>query len=585
MPKRYNLVNIRALLIEGFTAAELRDFCYDTPGFKAVHYQLAENTDKAEIVQKLLVHAEQKLLLDELLAWAEAQNPARYASHQPYLEDDPSLIRAGLVPAPIVETSPAVGTSPTPTPLQPAPSPLRVFLCHAAADKPAVRELYHRLRSDGFQPWLDEEDLLPGQKRQREIPKAVAASDVVVVCLSNAALTKAGYVQDEIKFALDATDRQPEETIFLIPLRLEECDVPDRLAGLHWVNFFDPRGYERLLRALRAKAEAKAKAEVESRAEVKPAPGRKPPVKPRPKIPPGDTCLGGMRDEVAMAYYREYLSGLGGETKLEQKIAEPQSQPQTLPRRFDFEPEMILIPAGEFLMGSDPKKDKYALENEQPQHTLYLPDYYMAKTPVTNAQYAAFVKATGHRAPHVDLDWAKPYIWRDQMPPTGKENHPVVLVSWNDAVAYCRWLAEATGRPYRLPAEAEWEKGARGTDGHIYPWGNKWDAKWCNSAEGGKKGTTPVDAYPAGASPYGLLDMAGNVWEWCSTIWQDKAYPFQVQDEWTKVYLDRTNVLRVMRGGAFGNYVRFVRCAARLRNDPGNGGSDVGFRVVVSPFS
>lgn len=588
MPKRYNLVNIRALLIEGFTAAELRDFCYDTPDFKLVHHQLAENTGKAEIVQKLLVHAEQKLLLDELLIWAEAQNPARYASHRPYFEAAPPFVRAGLVPAPDVETSPGVGASPTPTvdistlptrhPSNPPLFPLRVFLCHAAADKPAVRDLYHRLRSDGFQPWLDEEDLLPGQKWQREIPKAVAASDVVVVCLSNAALTKAGYVQDEIKFALDAADRQPEETIFLIPLRLEECDVPERLAGLHWVNFFDPKGYERLLRALRAKAEAKAKAETEAKGKVEPAVRKKPAVKPRPEIPPGDRYLGGVRDEEAMAYFREHFARLGAETKPKEKTPDPQP-PTPLPR-FDFEPEMIFIPAGEFLMGNDPKKDKYASEAEQPQHTLFLPDYYMAKTPVTNAQYAAFVQATSYSAPHLDADWDKSYNWRGETPPAGKENHPVVLVSWDDAVVYCRWLAETTGKSYRLPSEAEWEKGARGTDGRIYPWGNEWDVKRCNSVESRKNGTTSVDAYPAGASPYGLLDMVGNVWEWCSTIWRN--YPFQVQEEWTEEYLDRVNVIRVLRGGAFPTESYSMDCATRYGLDPHYRDFGIGFRVVLS---
>jgi formylglycine-generating enzyme required for sulfatase activity len=140
-----------------------------------------------------------------------------------------------------------------------------------------------------------------------------------------------------------------------------------------------------------------------------------------------------------------------------------------------FEPEMILIPAGEFLMGSDPQKDSDTEDNEQPQHLLYLPDYYLGKTPVTNAQYRAFVQATGYQRPE---DWAK------GRPPRDKEDHPVVNVSWYDAVTYCRWLSEVTGKSYSLPSEAEWEKGARGTDGRIYPWGNQWDETRCNSSQG-----------------------------------------------------------------------------------------------------
>jgi hypothetical protein len=130
---------------------------------------------------------------------------------------------------------------------------LRIFLCHSSADKPAVRELYQRLRADGFEPWLDEEDLIPGQDWRREIPKAVKNSDVVIVCLSSGSVNKAGYVQKEIKFALDTADEQPEDTIFIIPLKLEECKVPDRLSRWQWVNYFTNNGYSKLLRALNAR--------------------------------------------------------------------------------------------------------------------------------------------------------------------------------------------------------------------------------------------------------------------------------------------------------------------------------------------
>jgi formylglycine-generating enzyme required for sulfatase activity len=132
----------------------------------------------------------------------------------------------------------------------------------------------------------------------------------------------------------------------------------------------------------------------------------------------------------------------------------------------------------------------------------------------------------------------------------------VVLVSWHDAVAYCNWLAEVTGKPYHLPSEAEWEKGGRGSDGRIYPWGNQWDAKRCNSEEGSKGGTTPVGAYPHGASPHGLLDMAGNVWEWTRSLWGEDwqkpsfKYPYDPDDGREDLNAP-ASVCRVLRGGSW----------------------------------
>jgi formylglycine-generating enzyme required for sulfatase activity len=108
--------------------------------------------------------------------------------------------------------------------------------------------------------------------------------------------------------------------------------------------------------------------------------------------------------------------------------------------------------------------------------------------------------------------------WAEGKLPPGKSDHPVNDVAWDEAMAYCRWLSDVTGRAYSLPSEAEWEKGARGTDGRIYPWGKQWDATRCNADKGDQDDTTPVDAYPQGASPYGVLDMAGNVWEWTRSL-------------------------------------------------------------------
>jgi formylglycine-generating enzyme required for sulfatase activity len=234
-----------------------------------------------------------------------------------------------------------------------------------------------------------------------------------------------------------------------------------------------------------------------------------------------------------------------------------------------FEPELILIPAGEFLMGSDPSKDKNAREEEQPQHSIYLPDYYIAKTPVTNTQYRAFVQDARHELPR-GWDWHGPEY------PQGKADHPVVNVSWHDAMAYCQWLAEATGKAYRLASEAEWEKAARGTDGRIWPWGNEWDARRCNSSEGGPGDTMPVGQYsPQGDSPYGCVDMVGNVWEWTLSLYKD--YPYDLEDGRED---PRSSGPRVLRGSAFNYSGRGVRCACR-RGYVRLG--SIGFRLCVAP--
>jgi hypothetical protein len=135
-------------------------------------------------------------------------------------------------------------------------SSLRVFICHSSEDKPGVRDLYKRLKNDRIAPWLDEEDLLPGQDWDYEITNAVRSSHAVIVCLSAHSVNKAGYIQKEIKKVLDVADEQPDGTIFLIPLRLEDCAVPGRLRRWQWVNLYEGRGYERLMQALHSRERA-----------------------------------------------------------------------------------------------------------------------------------------------------------------------------------------------------------------------------------------------------------------------------------------------------------------------------------------
>jgi len=170
-------------------------------------------------------------------------------------------------------------------------------------------------------------------------------------------------------------------------------------------------------------------------------------------------------------------------------------------------------------------------DNEAPQKSINLPAFRIQKTPVTQAEYAEFVRATNHPAPFVDQKtWksyglvhpysrAQQYLWHQGRPSKGKENHPVVLVSFEDAASYARWLSGKTGRTLKLPSEAEWEKAMRGTDGRLYPWGNQYSADKLNNADAGPFATMPVGSFREGASPYGVLDGAGNVFEWTRTDW------------------------------------------------------------------
>src|ERR1044071_3346828 len=132
--------------------------------------------------------------------------------------------------------------------------PLKVFLCHASLDKSKVRELYRYLRKRGIRSWFDEVDLVGGQDWQVEVPKALATSDAIIICLTKNSVDKEGYIQKEIKFALDKALEMPEGRIFLIPVRFEECEVPFTLSRYQWVDLFDEAGYARMMRALKYRA-------------------------------------------------------------------------------------------------------------------------------------------------------------------------------------------------------------------------------------------------------------------------------------------------------------------------------------------
>ena len=228
------------------------------------------------------------------------------------------------------------------------------------------------------------------------------------------------------------------------------------------------------------------------------------------------------------------------------------------------EPEWVTIPAGEFWMGSE-KGDS----DEKPAHRLKLPAFQIARVPVTNAQYALYV---------ADAKAQPPQHWRGGEIPKGLENHPVVHVNWHDALNYCRWLSEKSGKTITLPSEAQWEKAARGPkDQREYPWGDRWEELHANTGELGLSETTPVGLFIQGASPYGALDLSGNVWEWTRSLLEN--YPYDQKDGRENL---QASGPRVVRGGSWINPARSARCAFRNRYNPDNRSNDLGFRVILS---
>jgi formylglycine-generating enzyme required for sulfatase activity len=242
------------------------------------------------------------------------------------------------------------------------------------------------------------------------------------------------------------------------------------------------------------------------------------------------------------------------------------------------------VPGGPFKMGGKQYDD------EKPIHEVAVDGFWLARYPLTNAQYRLFVEAGGYNQQQWWTEagwqtrqkekWTEPRWWQD-----GKWNgaqQPVVGVSWYEALAFCAWAARATGEQIRLPAEAEWEKGARGTDGRTFPWGEaEPDAKLCNYDASKIDKTSPVGQFsPQGDSPYGCADMAGNVWDWTADWFQ----PYPGNNEPDDAYGEK---YRVVRGGSW-NFTligRFnLRCAYRFRFTPGNRNNNVGFRCASTAF-
>jgi len=473
--------------------------------------------------------------------------------------------------------------------------PLKVFLCHAHADRDRVHALYERLTNDGVDAWLDKEKLLPGQDWELEIRKAVREADVVVVCLSKQ-FNQAGFRQKEVRLALDTAMEKPEGEIFIIPARLEECDNLESLRKWHWVDLFEDDGYEMLMRAFRARADRigatlqikkgwlpqmpaprstveKAVKKPSEKAlaptslvQSSPAPKEKARsdkalhsgnrffIKSRPVLKVTGISIGALIGIILLG-----MLVISGYKFLRQVLT---SYPQPTQITDDYGVEMMFVPAGDFQMGSA-WYDFSASSDEKPVHTVYLDAYYIDKHEVTNALYKACVNAGVCAQPSDTSHYNDSQYAR----------HPVVYVDWNQAKAYCEW------RGASLPTEAQWEKAARGTDGRTYPWGEGIDSAFSNYSEN-VDNTTEVGYYEKGKSPYGVYDMAGNVWEWVNDWYDGMYYQSSPSSNPTG---PSSGQYRVLRGGAWYNGDYYVRSAYRSGDNPTYTLNSVGFRCSRSP--
>ncbi|HEY7833445.1 MAG TPA: SUMF1/EgtB/PvdO family nonheme iron enzyme [Ktedonobacterales bacterium] len=391
--------------------------------------------------------------------------------------------------------------------------PTRVFLSHSTQDNPWCRVLVDALKAAQYDVWYDEQGLTGGAEWVATLQREVQSRDVFIVVITPEAWASP-WVQEEVRLAL-ATRRT------ILPVMLKPSSVEGFLLTRQWVDVSGvdaPTGAQRVLAALGSPV-------------VFAAPAAPKQVAAAPQIVwptlQQRGFVGRVMDGVAV-----------------------------------ITPPLCPVPAGPFWMGTDPTSEPEAAENEQAQRSVEVAAFYIGQYPVTVAEYGCALQAQAFAPPR---DWARQ---------AARPDHPVAQLSWRNAVAYAAWVAQVTGEAWRVPTEEEWEKAARGVDGRSYPWGNAWDRARANTQDGGPGDTTPVGAYPGGASPCGALDMAGNVNEWCgippgSPLLRPDPQGFGPQE--SKGYLS---------GGSWDDSPTLARCAHRSQLFVGERSEDTGMRLV-----
>jgi formylglycine-generating enzyme required for sulfatase activity len=448
---------------------------------------------------------------------------------------------------------------------------VRVFVSHHHSDQEDAftARLVDELQHAGAVTWVDVADIRDGDFMER-INTALSSSDWVVVVFTPASL-HSKPVRTEVNAALNLVWQGRLRGV--IPVVAEQCELAEIPPTWTTLQRYDAiRDYQTsldgLLKALGLSLSPSSRAASTA---------------PRSILPP----LGPAPTPVGSTTTPALLSHLGFRGSVVQGVV-------------CMLPPLCPVPGGVFTMGTDRARDEYVYDfedvedaedvkdveyvldddysdgwydesDEMPQHPVLVGDFSIGMYPVTVAEYACAVRAKVVPEPRMgtyDLDWAKQLQRLD---------HPVVCITWQDALAYVRWLAELTGQPWRLPTEAEWEKAARGTDGRIFPWGDAIDETKCNTNSSDLTATR-VGNYPGGVSPYGVHDMSGNVCEWTSSLF--KPYPYnQADGREEDKYSDES---RVLRGGSWVQTFFYARAACRINESEYFHHSGVGFRLAWS---
>ncbi len=458
------------------------------------------------------------------------------------------------------------------------PDKVKIFISYARVDAEPVAEIYQRLLDAGFDPWIDTEHLLPGVRWRETIEKALREADFFLLCLSAQSKDRRGFIQKEIKTALDLWEEKLHDDIYFIPLRLEDCELPDQVSEIQCVNWFESGAWERLEKALRIQAEKLS--------------GNRPP-KPQPPSPLGKT---------------------GTQAKPAPVVARTADQPDEFPfvtiklndkgevlgqsrgvAKGEIEDlgggvliEMIKLPGGEFWMGSTEADSQTAFVEAKRHYKDAKEEWYKAETPRHRIHLSPFMMG---RYPVTQLQWFE--VMGDLPSIEEKlrgDDHPVVNVSWAEATEFCKELSRRTKHQYRLPTEAEWEYACRAGTNTPFAFGPTlspevanywWDYPFAN----GPKQEPLLKTLPVGslevANAFGLFDMHGNVWEWCSDWYSENYYQeCKSQGVVSDPLGPSTGLARVIRGGSWDYDAVYCRSAYRGDDTPGSRSGLLGFRLV-----